>query len=397
MSCEGAGDALTFLPDPSALDGMPERNGDDFLQLLQGRQRGRLKIYIGSAAGVGKTFRMLQEAESLRQRNVDVVLGFIEAHGRADTEALVRDLERVPRKALNYRGVTLEEMDVDAILARQPEVVIVDELAHTNVPGSRNAKRYEDVLDLLHAGINVISAVNIQHIESLNDIITRNLGVSVRETVPDSVLEQADQVVNIDVSAEDLRQRLSEGKIYAKEKIDAALENFFTTHNLTMLRELALREVASSVDRQRVGIEQQRRERGGTPTERLLVAMSSNPPRNAVLLRKASRIAGRLNTDWICLYVQTPDERADRIDSDIQRKLVDNIQLAQSLGAEIVKLEASDVAEAILRYARSERVGMIMVGQTQRSWWYRLQHGSVIQRLLDGAGDLDVLVVSFTE
>ncbi|MGH7469387.1 MAG: hypothetical protein ACRENP_15660 [Longimicrobiales bacterium] len=232
---------------------MPERDGDDFLQLLHSRKRGRLKVYVGSAAGVGKTYRMLQEAESLRARNVDVVLGFIETHGRLDTEALVRDLEVVARKKMEYRGVQLEEMDVDAVLARQPEVVVVDELAHTNVAGSRNHKRHEDVLDLLHAGINVITAVNIQHIESLNDIITRNLGVTVRETVPDSVIEQADQVVNIDVSAEDLRQRLAEGKIYVQEKIDAALENFFSTHNLTMLRELALREVASSVDRQREG------------------------------------------------------------------------------------------------------------------------------------------------
>src|SRR5262245_46441023 len=211
---------------------MADRTGDDFLQLLQGRKRGRLKLYIGSAAGGGKTDRMLQEAESLRERNVDVVLGFIETHGRADTEALMRDLEAVPRKRIEYHGVMLEEMDVDAILARQPEVVIVDELAHTNVPGSRNRKRYEDVIDLVHAGINVSTAGNIQHIESLNDIVRANLGVTVRETVPDSVLEQADQVINIDISAEDLRQRLSEGKIYAKEKIDAALQNFFTTHNL---------------------------------------------------------------------------------------------------------------------------------------------------------------------
>jgi two-component system sensor histidine kinase KdpD len=332
---------------------MPDRDPDDFLQLLHSRKHGRLKLYVGSAAGVGKTYRMLQEAESLRARNVDVVLGFIETHGRADTEALVRDLEVVPRRKLEYRGVQMEEMDVDAILARQPEVVVVDELAHTNVPGSKNPKRYEDVLDLLHAGINVISAVNIQHIESLNDIITRNIGVTVRETVPDSVVEQADQVVNIDVSAEDLRQRLAEGKIYVKEKIDAALQNFFTTHNLTMLRELALREVASSVDRQRAGLAQRRRATDSPMGDRLLVAMSSNPPRNAILLRKASRIAGRLNTDWMCLYVQTPEERADRIDATIQRKLVDNMQLAQSLGAEVVKLEANDVVEAILRFART--------------------------------------------
>ena len=374
---------------------MPERDGDDFLQLLHTRQRGRLKIYIGSAAGVGKTYRMLQEAESLRQRNVDVVLGFIETHGRLDTEALVRDLEVIARKKIEYRGVQLEEMDVDAILARRPEVVVVDELAHTNVAGSRNRKRYEDVLDLLHAGINIITAVNIQHIESLNDIITRNLGVTVRETVPDSVVEQADQVINIDVSAEDLRQRLAEGKIYAREKVDAALENFFSTHNLAMLRELALREVAGSLDRQRVEAAQQRRARESGAGERLLVAMSSNPPRNAVLLRKASRIAGRLNTDWLCLYVQTPEESADRIDATVQRKLVDNIQLAQSLGAEIVKVEGTDVVETILRYARSQRVGLIIIGQSQRGWWHRLLHGSVVSRLIRNARDLDVLVVSF--
>jgi two-component system, OmpR family, sensor histidine kinase KdpD len=374
---------------------MPERDGDDFLQLLRSRKRGRLKIYIGSAAGVGKTYRMLQEAESLRARNVDVVLAYIETHGRADTDVLVRDLEVVPRKKIEYRGVTLEEIDLEAVLERQPEVAIVDELAHTNAPGSRNGKRYEDVLDLVQAGINVITAINIQHIESLNDIIRQNLGVTVRETVPDSFLEQADQVVNIDISAEDLRQRLAEGKVYAPGKVASALENFFTTHNLTMLRELALREVASSVDRQRGELAQHRREQKSSPSDRLLVAMSSNPPRNAVLLRKASRIAGRLNTNWVCLYVQTPEERADRIDAGVQRKLVDNMQLAQSLGAEVVKVEATDVAEAILRFAKQERVSLIIIGQTQRSWWYHLTHGSLIQRLLERAGDLDLMVVSF--
>lgn len=376
---------------------MPEHASDDFLQLLQGRKRGRLKIYIGSAAGVGKTYRMLQEAETLRARNVDVVLAFIETHGRADTEALVHDLETVPRKQVTYKAVVLEEMDLDAVLARQPEVAIVDEVAHTNVSGSRNQKRYEDVLEMLHAGINVITALNIQHFESLNDIISRNIGVTVRETVPDSLIEQADQVVNIDVSAEDLRQRLTEGKIYARDKIDAALENFFTSHNLTMLRELALREVASSVDRRRSELESQRRDRPARTGERIMVAMSSNPPHNAVLLRKASRVAGRLNTDWLCVYVQTPQERADRIDATVQRRLVENIQLAESLGAEVVKVEATDVADAILNFARQERVALLIVGQTQRGWWHRLTHGSVTNRLLAGARDLDIMIVSFRD
>jgi two-component system sensor histidine kinase KdpD len=371
--------------------------GDDFLQLLQGRKRGRLKIYIGSAAGVGKTYRMLEEARALRARNVDVVLGFIETHGRADTAALIGDLEQVPRRVIEYRGVRLDEMDVDAIIARAPEVVIVDELAHTNVPGSRNGKRFEDVMDLLHAGINVISAVNIQHIESLNDIINRNLNVRVRETVPDAVIEHADQVVNIDVSAEDLRQRLAEGKIYAREKIDAALHNFFTTHNLAMLRELALREVATSVDRKREALQRLKRQQDVQSVQRILVAMSSNPPRNAALLRKASRIAGRLNTDWVCLYVQTPDESAARIDATIQRRLIENIQLAESLGAQVVKVEGSDVAHEILKFARQERVAMIVIGQTERNWWHRLLHGSVTERILTGAGTIDVLVASFDQ
>lgn len=376
---------------------MAGRNGENFLQLLHSPRRGRLKLYVGSAAGVGKTYRMLQEAAALRNRQVDVVLGFIETHGRIETEELMADLEVIPRRKLEYRGVTLEEMDVDAILARQPEVAVVDELAHTNVPRSRNEKRYEDVLDLLNAGINVITAVNIQHIESLNDIIARNLRVTVRETVPDSVIEQADQVVNIDVSAEDLRQRLAEGKIYAREKIDAAPENFFTTHNLTMLRELALREVASSVDRRREALTNSKREPDTRVGQRLMVAMSSNPPRNAILLRKASRIAGRLNTNWMCVYVQTPEERADRIDATIQRHLVDNIQLAESLGAEVIKLEGTDVVETLLGFARQQRVSMIVIGQSQRSWWYRLMHGSVVQRLLTNAQGIDVVVVSFDE
>ena len=369
--------------------------GDDFLQLLQSGRKGRLKIYVGSAAGVGKTYRMLEEANALRTRNVDVVLGFLETHGRAQTAALIRDLEQIPRKLIEYRGVRLEEMDVDAVIARQPEVAIVDELAHTNVPGSRNAKRYEDIMDLLHAGINVITAVNIQHIESLNDIITRNLGIKVRETVPDGVIEQADQVVNIDVSAEDLRQRLAEGKIYAREKVDAALQNFFTTHNLAMLRELALREVASSVDRKREALQRAKRQMDGQSIQRILVAMSSDPPRNAALLRKASRIAGRLNTDWICLYVQTPEESAARIDSTVQRRLVENIQLAESLGGQVVKIEGDDVAQEIVKFARQERVAMIIIGQTQRNAWHRLIHGSVTDRILSGAHNVDVLVASF--
>jgi two-component system sensor histidine kinase KdpD len=359
-----------------------------------------LKVYIGSAAGVGKTYRMLNEARELRSRDVDVVLGFIETHGRPDTAAQICDLEIVPRRRIEYRNAVLEEMDVSAIVARRPEVAVVDELAHSNVPGATHRKRWEDVLDLLDAGINVISAVNVQHLESLNDVVQRTLGITVRETVPDWVVARADQVVNMDISAEDLRQRLIDGKIYDQSKIPAALENFFTDENLTTLRELALREVASSVDRFRENIAS--RDNSGRPrspagADRILVAMASNPPRTAVLLRKASRIAGRLNSNWYCVYVQTRDELADRIDASVQRRLVDNIQMAQSMGAEVIKLEGDDVVQAICRFAKDRGVTLVIVGQSARSWWYRLRHGSVVDRLIHNQQGLDVHVVSFID
>jgi two-component system sensor histidine kinase KdpD len=370
----------------------------DFLTLVRQQPRGKLKVYIGSAAGVGKTYRMLVEAHELRRRGVDVVIGFIETHGRAETAERLGELEAVPRKRVEFRGVAMEDMDVDAVLVRHPEIAIVDELAHTNVPGLKHRKRWEDVIELLEAGTNVITAVNVQHLESLNDIVQRTLGVTVRETVPDWVVAQADQVVNIDLSAEDLRQRLLEGKIYRSEKIQSALANFFTEENLTTLRELALREVASSVDRAREQIV--RREAGETApvaAERVLVAMSSNPPYTARLLRKASRIAGRLNTDWYCVYVQTPEERADRIDSIIQRKLVDNIQLAQSLGAEVVKLEGEDVGATLCRFAVEKGVSIIIIGQTSRSRWHRLRHRSVLETIVNNEDGLDVLVVALSD
>jgi len=343
---------------------------------------------------------MLDEANDLRRRDVDVVVGFVETHGRAETAARIRDLEVIPRRRVEYRGVVLEEMDVDAVIARHPEVALVDELAHTNVPGSHHRKRWEDVLDILDAGINVISAVNVQHLESLNDVVQRTLGVTVRETVPDWVVARADQVINIDLAAEDLRQRLVEGKIYGREKVPTALENFFTEENLTTLRELALREVASSVDRVREDIA--RRDTGRPPVnrqtaDRLLVAMASRPPRTAMLLRKASRIAGRLNSDWYCVYVQTPDERADRIDTAVQRQLVENIQMAQRMGAEVVKLDGNDVADAIAQFARERGVSLILVGQSQRSRWHRLRHGSVVEKLINNKYGLDVQVVSFDD
>jgi two-component system sensor histidine kinase KdpD len=368
----------------------------DFLELVTRRERGKLKLYIGSAAGVGKTFRMLNEAHELRRRGVDVVVGFIETHGRIDTAAQVRDLEVIPRQRIQYRGVTLDEMDVDAIIGRNPQVAIVDELAHTNVPGARHRKRWEDVIELLDAGVNVISAVNVQHLESLNDVIASTLGVTIRETLPDWVVTTADQVINLDISAEDLRERLREGKIYAAEKIDTALRNFFTDENLTTLRELALREVASSVDRTREAIALRETGTHQQPrtVDRILVAMSSDPPYTAALLRKASRIAGRLNSDWYCVYVQTPEEQPDRIDSTVQRKLVDNIQLAQSMGAEVVKLQGTDVAATLSRFAREKGVTLLIIGQSRRSGLRHVFHESVVKKLVNNTEGLDVLVVS---
>jgi two-component system sensor histidine kinase KdpD len=379
----------------------PEPETSEFVELLKSRERGKLKVYIGSAAGVGKTYRMLQEAHDLRSRGIDVVVGFIETHGRAETAAQVRDLEVIPRRKIAYRGVTLEEMDVDAVIARVPGVVIVDELAHTNVPGSRHAKRWQDVELLRDEGISVVSAVNVQHLESLNDIVAETLGVTVRETIPDWVVTDADQVVNLDISAEDLRQRLTDGKIYATEKIPAALANFFTEENLTTLRELALREVASNVDRFRESIARGETVRK-TPqsvrtVDRLLVALPSQLTLTEELLRKASRIAGRLNLDWYCVYVQTPDERADRIDATVQRKLVDNIQKAQSMGAEVVKLEGTDVASTLVQFAVEHGVTLIVAGQSRRTWWQHVTRGSVIDKLVNNTMDIDVLVVSFDD
>jgi two-component system sensor histidine kinase KdpD len=378
----------------------PRPETSEFVELLKSRERGKLKVYIGSAAGVGKTYRMLQEAHDLRRRGIDVVVGFVETHGRAETASQISDMEVIPRRQIAYRGVTLEEMDVDAVIARSPEVVIVDELAHTNVPGSRHAKRWQDVEFLRDEGISVISAVNVQHLESLNGIVAETTGVTVRETIPDWVVTDADQVVNLDISAEDLRQRLTDGKIYAPEKVSAALANFFTEENLTTLRELALREVASNVDRLRESITRgdvRKTPQSVRTVDRLLVALPSQLTLTEELLRKASRIAGRLNLDWYCVYVQTPDERADRIDATVQRKLVDNIQKAQSMGAEVVKLEGTEVAETLLRFAVEHGVTLIVAGQSRRSWWQHVTRGSVVDELVNNDMDIDVLVVSFDD
>src|SRR5437870_6800173 len=271
--------------------GRPEQ----FLALIRQQQRGRLKVYLGFAPGVGKTFEMLQEGQRLKKQGVDVVIGIVETHGRAETAALVQGLEPVPPRRLEYRGVVLEELDLDALLARRPTVALVDELAHTNAPGSRNAKRFQDVEELLRSGINVISTLNIQHLESLHDLVEKATGVKVKERIPDYVLGMADQLVNVDLPAEDLRERLLAGKIYPAERIEQALANFFTPENLTRLRELALGEIAHLLDRRR------REQAGGedkSGSERVMVCLSSRSPNPEALLRKGARLADRLHAPW---------------------------------------------------------------------------------------------------
>lgn len=367
---------------------------EDFLELVERAKRGRLKVYIGFAAGVGKTYRMLEEAHELKRRGVDVVLGFIETHGRAETAALMDRLEYVPRRKVEYRGLMVEEMDLDAVIARQPQVALVDEVAHTNVPDAPNRKRYQDVLDILTAGINVICAFNVQHLESLKDIVERATGVVIRETVPDSFLKQADQIVNLDLAAEDLLDRLRAGKIYDKEKVEWALSHFFKEGNLATLRELALREVAESLDRTSLTQVGGQTPRAGAASGRLMVCISSFSPRAATLLRRGSRMAGRLNTDWYVAYVETPAEAPTRIDAEAQRHLLANIEQARELGAVVVRLQGADPVAALLNYARSHGVGHIMIGRSHRPWWQQLLGRGFVVRMVNEAADFDLHIVA---
>jgi two-component system sensor histidine kinase KdpD len=383
------------------------KRAEDFLSLVQRRDRGRLKLYIGFAAGVGKTYRMLEEAHALRKRGVEIVLAFVETHGRADTAQLVADLEQVPRRKIEYRNVVVEEMDLDAVLARKPKIAVVDELAHTNVPGSRNKKRYQDVIELLDAGINVIGAFNIQHLESLNDLVERVTQVKTRETVPDSFLREADQIVNLDLAVEDLIERLKGGKIYAAEKIPWALENFFMNEKLATLRELALREVAESLDR--TGTRNARRDAArdggeraasaakGPELGRVMVCMSSYPRRAAALLRRGSRLAGRLNTDWFVVYVETPGEAPHLIDAEAQRHLLTNIERARELGAEVVRLKGHDAVAVLLDFARSHGVGQIVLGRSHDRWWRQVAGRTAVGRMLNEGAEFDVYITARDE
>jgi len=370
--------------------------GEQVLAKIQTEQRARLRIYVGAAPGVGKTYSMIEDAHALRREGVDVVIGYVEAHGRAETEAKVGDLEVFPRRRIDYRGVVLEEMDLDAILARKPQLCLIDELAHTNAPGSRHEKRYQDVLEVLDAGIGVMTAVNIQHLETLNDAVGRVTGVRVRETVPDTFLDRADEVVNVDVTVEELRTRLRQGKIYKPEKVEQALTNFFRETNLSTLRELALRAVADEVGekaashRQREGLEP------ALIPERVMVCMSSNADAPRVL-RTGARIAGRLGARWYAVYVETPREAPGQIKSTDRDALQRNIALAEELGATVVRVRANRPADGLIAFAQREGITHVIFGQSARSRWEILMKGSTLNRFLEEVRDAAVQVVPLGE
>jgi two-component system, OmpR family, sensor histidine kinase KdpD len=356
----------------------------------------KLRVYLGAAPGVGKTYRMLEEAHMLREQGIDIVIGLVETHGRKETAVLIGDLEIIPQKEIVYRSVTLHEMDIDAILARHPHTCVVDELAHTNVPGSRNRKRYEDVSELLDAGINVMTAFNIQHLETLNDAVSRSASTQIRETIPDSFLKRADEVVSVDVTIDELRTRLREGKIYATEKIEQALANFFRKGNLNMLRELALRTTAEQVStaaseyRRIQGLEQ------APIPEKVMVCISPRPGAER-LIRAGSRIAGRLATNWYAVYVETPDKDLRNNDPEALQRLEEYERMARDLGAKVIVLKDKNVADALIAFAKRESISHVVFGQSARSRFDILLRGSIINRFLAEVRDTTVQVVPMSK
>ncbi len=364
-----------------------------FLDLVKRSRRGKFKVYIGMSAGVGKTFRMLQEAHSLQRNGIDVRVGYVETHGRIETAALLEGLNCVARRKLFYKGKELEEMDVQAIISQRPQVVIVDELAHTNVEGSKNEKRWQDVFDILDAGISVISAMNIQHIESLNDEVREITGVAVQERVPDRVLREADEVVNIDLTADELIARLREGKIYSSEKIQQALQNFFKAENILQLRELSLKEVASQVERK---VESEVPRNTGLRHERFMACISSNEKTAKSIIRKTARLASYYNCKWFLLYVQLPKEDADRIALDKQRFLINNFKLATELGAEILRVQHTSIPKAIVEEAVKRDVTTICIGRPSFSLLNLLFNSNIFVRLVNKlySQDIDLIVLS---
>ncbi len=378
---------------------MPNRDSgvrpspESILQMLRENERAKLRVYIGAAAGVGKTYKMLEDAHQLKEQGIDIVVAVVETHGRVETEEQIKNLEIIPQNKIEYRGNVFEEMDLEAVIARRPAVAIVDELAHTNIEGSKNEKRYQDVQELLDNGISVIAAVNIQHIESLNDIVVRTTGIQIRETIPDCFFKRADEVVDVDISIDTLRTRLRQGKIYSVEKIEQALTNFFRKGNLATLRELALRYVAQ----QQSVKDTEYREREGLDhaviPEKIMVCMASRGSAKKIL-RTGSRIAGRFATDvWFAVYVETANEEPGRITPQAYANLQANIKFAETLGAKIVKLRSNNVADALLDYAREEGITHVIFGQSARTRWDIFWRGSVINRFLREVTDAAVHVI----
>lgn len=365
---------------------------DALLAVAKRQARGKLKIFLGAAPGVGKTYEMLQAARKKLAEGIDVVIGVVETHGRSETAALLADLEAVPRRRVDYQGRVLEEMDLDAVLTRRPTLVLVDELAHTNAPGGRHPKRYLDVEELLAAGIDVYSTLNVQHVESLNDVVARITRIRVRETVPDSILEAAHEIELVDTTPDDLIQRLREGKVYVREQAHRALNHFFAPGNLTALRELALRQTAARVDEQVLEHMRSRSIEGPWPTdERLLVCIGPSP-QGANLIRAAKRQADRLRAPWIALYVETTSHA--ELSEQARARVADTLRLAERLGAETVTIPGRRVANDVLDLARARNVTRILVGRSERSRWFELWHGSVVNDLVRKAGDIAVVVTT---
>ena len=370
-----------------------QNNAEHFLDLIRKSRRGKFKIYVGMSAGVGKTYRMLQEAHTLLRNGIDIKIGYIETHGRKETEELIEGLPFIPRRTLFYKGKELEELDVQAIVNLHPEVVLVDELAHSNIEGSKNEKRWQDVMDILDAGINVISAVNIQHIESLNNEVKAITGITVAERIPDKVLQMADEVVNIDLTADELIIRLKEGKIYTKDKIEVSLKNFFQAERILQLRELALKEVASQVER-KIEIEIPRT--GSLKPERIMACISSNYEISKIVIRKSARLASYYNSKWFVLYVQTPSEDGDTIGLAAQRHLINNFKLATELGAEVIRVKSKNIAKGILQAAEEQNVTTICIGKPHLSLLKIILASNMYNQLLKkmSASDIDLVILS---
>lgn len=370
-----------------------EHSVQQFLNLANRAGRGKFKIYIGMSAGVGKTYRMLQEAHTMLRNGVNIQIGYIETHGRAETHALLDGLPQIPRRQVFYKGKMLEEMDLSTILLLAPDWVVVDELAHSNIPGSKNEKRWQDVVDLLNAGINVISAVNIQHIESINQEVKSITGVEVQERVPDLVLQMADEVVNIDLTADELITRLKEGKIYDRSKVENALSNFFQEDKILQLRELALKEVTTQVERK---VEIQIPRNLQMRHESFLACISTNDEVARKVIRKTARLAAYYHADWFVLYVQTPGESADKIALAAQRHLINNLKLATELGAEVIQEHNAKVSEAIINIALQKRVTTICMGKPHISLFRIILRTNLFNQLLKtlSSNDIDIIILS---